>query len=68
MKNRETGIDYIKVVACILVVLGHFFQSMIKSGIIIDNNVWKWFEETIISFMYHYFLFVVGMFIKGMEK
>ena len=30
-KDREKWVDYVKVIACVLVVLGHFFQSMVKA-------------------------------------
>ena len=33
-----------------LVVLGYFFQSMIKSGILQANGVYGWFETTIYYF------------------
>ena len=32
VKTREKWVDDVKVIACILVVLGHFFQSMTKVG------------------------------------
>lgn len=35
--KREAWVDYIKVLACILVVLGHFFQSMVKASILSEN-------------------------------
>ena len=47
---REKWVDDVKVIACILVVLGHFFQSMIKSGILQANGVYEWFETTIYYF------------------
>lgn len=39
-----------KVIACILVVLGHFFQSMTLSNIIPKNDLHKWFITTIYYF------------------
>lgn len=50
MKKREAWVDNIKILACILVVLGHFFQSMTKSGIIEDNSIYQWFIRTIYYF------------------
>ena len=50
VKEREKWIDYVKVIACILVVLGHFFQSMTKANILPENNLYKWFEMTIYYF------------------
>lgn len=48
--KREVWIDYIKVFACILVVLGHFFQSMVKASILPDNSLYQWFVTTIYYF------------------
>jgi hypothetical protein len=36
--KREIWVDNVKVIACILVVLGHFFQSMTKALILPDTN------------------------------
>lgn len=49
-KNRDYWVDNVKVLACILVVLGHFFQSMVKAGIIADNTLYQWFNTTIYYF------------------
>lgn len=48
--GREMWIDYIKVFACILVVLGHFFQSMTKASVLPDNSLYQWFDTTIYYF------------------
>ena len=48
--KREVWIDYIKIFACILVVLGHFYQSMVKASVLADNNLYKWFNTTIYYF------------------
>lgn len=50
MSKREYWVDYVKVFACILVVLGHFFQSMVKANILSDNNLYQWFITTIYYF------------------
>ena len=49
-KQREIWVDRVKVIACILVVLGHFFQSMTKAGIMPDGAVYQWFNQTIYYF------------------
>ena len=49
-KKRDYWVDNVKVLACILVVLGHFFQSMVKAGIIADNDLYQWFNTTIYYF------------------
>ena len=46
VKTREKWVDDIKVIACILVVLGHFFQSMTKASIMPENDLYKWFNTT----------------------
>lgn len=49
-RKREKWIDYIKVLACMLVLLGHFFQSMMKANIISNSVFYKWFITTIYYF------------------
>ena len=39
VKTREKWVDDVKVIACILVVLGHFFQSMTKANILPENDL-----------------------------
>ncbi len=48
--EREIWVDNVKVIACVLVVLGHFFQSMVKASIISDNSLYQWFIQTIYYF------------------
>lgn len=57
MKEREVWIDYLKAIACILVALGHFLQSMIKSNLIMTNGFFTYFEETI--YLFHVPLFFI---------
>lgn len=49
-RNRETWPDVVKVVACVLVVLGHFTQSMVKSAIMPADDLYSWFQMTIYTF------------------
>lgn len=56
-KTREIWVDDVKVIACLLVLLGHFFQSMTKAGILPANNVYGWFEQTI--YLFHVPLFFI---------
>ena len=56
-KKHEFWIDYIKVFACILVVLGHFFQSIVKASIVPDNILYQWFNTTI--YYFHVSLFFI---------
>lgn len=49
-EKREAWVDYIKNLACLLVALGHFFQSMIKASIIHECDFRLWFDKTIYYF------------------
>ena len=48
--KREAWIDNVKAAACILVVLGHFFQSMTQAGVLPANGLYLWFNQTIYYF------------------
>ena len=50
VRKREVWVDDVKVIACVLVVLGHFFQSMMKAGIVPAGNLYEWFNTTIYYF------------------
>lgn len=50
MKARQTWIDEIKILACILVAMGHFFQSMVAGKILSGGGVHQWFIQTIYYF------------------
>lgn len=50
VSKRELWIDYVKVIACFLVLLGHFLQSMVKSNILSDNMIYQWFNISIYTF------------------
>jgi hypothetical protein len=49
-RNREAWPDAVKIVACILVVLGHLTQSMVKSDIMPADSLYGWFQMTIYTF------------------
>lgn len=49
-KGREIWVDNVKVIACILVVLGHFFQSMMQANVLPANDLYQWFIQTIYYF------------------
>lgn len=50
VRTREKWVDSVKDIACILVVLGHFFQSMTKANILPENDLYQWFNTTIYYF------------------
>ena len=62
--KREARVDYIKLLACILVVLGHFFQSMMKASILPENGLYNWFNSTIYYFQVPLFSFVQVIYIN----
>lgn len=47
---REKWVDDVKLFACILVTLGHFFQSMVHSSILPETFWHSWFDRTIYYF------------------
>lgn len=49
-RTREVWIDEVKAIACLLVVLGHLFQGLVKAGIIENSSVHGWFEMTVYTF------------------
>lgn len=50
VRPRETWIDAVKMVACVLVAVGHFFQSMVSAELISANPGLAWFNNTIYYF------------------
>lgn len=50
LTKRDYWIDNVKIYACVLVVLGHFFQSMTSSEIINPDFLYSWFNRTIYYF------------------
>lgn len=48
--NRVHWVDEVKVLACMLVVLGHFLQSMTMSGILPANALYRWFNQMVYYF------------------
>lgn len=67
-KEHYYWIDNIKIFACLLVLLGHFFQSMIKSGILPDNALYLWFNQTIYYFHVPLFFVCSGFLYQKFSK
>lgn len=61
-------IDNIKIFACLFVLLGHFFQSMTKSGIIPSNALYQWFNQTIYYFHVPLFFVCSGFLYQKFSK
>lgn len=57
MAEREKWIDWVKAFACILVVLGHFFQSMVMANILPDNMLYHIENDTL--YLFHVPLFFI---------
>lgn len=68
VRTRENWVDDVKVIACILVVLGHFFQSMTKANILPENDLYKWFNTTIYYFHVPLFFICSGYLYQKYSK
>ena len=68
VKTREKWVDDVKVIACILVVLGHFFQSMTKANILPENDLYKWFNTMIYYFHVPLFFICSGYLYQKYSK
>ena len=60
--------DNVKVLACILVVLGHFFQSITKANILQENDLYLWFNQTIYFFHVQLFFICSGYLYQEYSK
>lgn len=68
VKIREKWVDNVKGIACILVVLGHFFQSMTKASILQESDLYKWFNTTIYYFHVPLFFICSGYLYQKINK
>ena len=68
VRTREKWVDDVKVIACILVVLGHFVQSMTKANILPENDLYKWFNMTIYYFHVPMFFICSGYLYQKYSK
>lgn len=68
VRRREKWVDDVKVIACILVVLGHFFQSMTRANILPENDLYKWFNTTIYYFHVPLFFICSGYLYQKYSK
>lgn len=67
-RTREKWVDDVKVIACILVVLGHFFQSMTKSNILPENGLYQCSIRQFITSMCRCSLFVADTCIRSTAR
>ncbi len=66
--SRDGWIDLIKIFACVLVVLGHFFQSMVSSSIMDRGAIFEWFEKTVYYFHVPLFFIASGFIYQRYTK
>lgn len=67
-QKREIWVDEVKLIACILVVIGHFYQSMIKADIVNENFFYDWFIDTIYCFHVPLFFICSGYLFQKYSK
>lgn len=68
INTRIIWVDITKIIACVLVVLGHFFQSMTKASIIPAGNLYEWFNTTIYYFHVPLFFICSGYLYQEYSK
>ena len=68
IEKREVWIDNVKVIACFLVVLGHFYQSMVKSDLAADSFFYNWFNDTVYYFHVPLFFICSGYLYQKYSK
>lgn len=69
LNTRQSWVDIVKIFACVLVALGHFFQSMVSSELIPNSHLYQWFNSTIYYFHVPLFFICSGyLFQKGAKE
>lgn len=66
--EREIWVDDVKVIACVLVVLGHFFQGITNEDILPANDLFQWFNQTIYYFHVPLFFICSGYLYQKFSK
>lgn len=66
--SREIWVDNVKIIACVLVALGHFFQSMVKAELMPETAGYSWFNTTIYYFHVPLFFICSGYLYQIKEK
>lgn len=67
-KSRDGFIDSVKIYACVLVVLGHFIQSMTTASILEETFFVQWFNKTIYYFHVPLFFICSGYLYQKYSK
>lgn len=68
VRQREIWVDNIKVIACILVVLGHLFMSMVTANVLPDTDLYQWFRQTIYYFHVPLFFICSGYLYQKLSR
>lgn len=66
--EREVWVDNVKVVACVLVVLGHFWPSLVTANILPNYIALQWFQKTIYYFHVPLFFICSGYLYQKYSK
>lgn len=66
--KREIWVDNVKVIACIFVVLGHFFQGITNESILPANDLFRWFNQTIYYFHVPLFFICSGYLYQALSR
>ena len=67
-KTRKIWVDNVKVIAIVLVVLGHLMQSFVKADIINDSTAYNYFNQTIYLFHVPLFFICSGFLYQHLTK
>lgn len=68
MGKRERWVDYVKLLACILVAAGHFFMSMVEANILPDTTIYAGFIRLIYYFHVPLFFMCSGYLYQKKSK
>lgn len=68
MKLREIWVDNVKVIACILVVICHFFMSMVTANVLSNTDFYQWFRQTIYYFHVPLFFICSGSLYQKLSR
>ena len=68
MKEKYVWVDRVKLLACLLVVLGHFLSGLILADIIENNVFFVWFSKTIYYFHVPLFFICSGYLYQNSSK
>lgn len=68
VNRKEIWVDNVKVIACILVVLGHFLMSMVTANVLPDVDLYQWFRQAIYYFHVPLFFICSGYLYQKLSR